>query len=216
MSDYCSLGLKDPRFHHVSPFDCKILVFSLIALLLTANAHSAQLNLAWDPNTEPELAGYKLYYGQSSGRYDSTVDVGNQIAYTLSGLEEGRTYYVAVTAYDADHSESAFSNELSISISYLAPTAAFSASPTSGKAPLVVTFADASIGSISSRLWNFGDGGYLGNDGSSSSPNVSHSYASAGTYSVSLTVSGPGGSNTRTQLNYITVTGKPNGGGRRK
>lgn len=80
-----------------------------------------------------------------------------------------------------------------------APVANFTGTPTSGTVPLTVNFTDQSTGSIDTWSWTFGDGG------TSSSQNPSHIYNSAGTYSVSLTVSGPGGSDSYTATNYITV-----------
>ncbi len=80
-----------------------------------------------------------------------------------------------------------------------APVANFSGSPTSGTEPLTVNFTDLSTGSITSWSWTFGDGG------TSTSQNPSHQYANDGTYSVSLTVTGPGGSDIETKTNYITV-----------
>jgi len=79
------------------------------------------------------------------------------------------------------------------------PVANFSGSPTSGTAPLTVNFTDLSTGSITSWSWTFGDGG------TSTAQNPSHQYTSAGTYTVSLTVVGPGGSDGETKNNYITV-----------
>lgn len=80
-----------------------------------------------------------------------------------------------------------------------APVAQFAGSPTSGTEPLTVNFTDQSTGSITSWSWTFGDGG------TSTAQNPSHQYNSAGTYSVSLTVVGPGGSDVETKNNYITV-----------
>jgi len=89
-----------------------------IGLLLGPSpaAVAGSASLAWDPNGEEDLAGYQLYYGQSSGSYQFTVDVGNQTTHTLSGLTDGQTYYFAVTAYDTSGNESNFSNEVSITL----------------------------------------------------------------------------------------------------
>ena len=84
----------------------------LVFLLSISKAYSAQISLAWDPNTEPDLAGYKLHYGHSSREYFYSVDVGNRTRHTLSGLEEDETYFFAVTAYDIYGDESDFSEEL--------------------------------------------------------------------------------------------------------
>ena len=90
-----------------------------------------------------------------------------------------------------------------INVGDVAPTAGFSGTPLSGVAPLVVGFTDSSTGSVSTYSWSFGDGG------SSSAQNPSHTYTSAGTYSVSLTVTGPGGSDTLTRSSYVVVTAPP-------
>jgi beta propeller repeat protein len=79
------------------------------------------------------------------------------------------------------------------------PVAAFSASPTSGKAPLTVKFTDKSTGSPTFWAWNFGDKGTL------SAKNAVHKYTKAGKYTVSVTVKNAAGSNTKKIANYITV-----------
>lgn len=80
-----------------------------------------------------------------------------------------------------------------------APTADFSATPTSGLVPLPVQFTDLSQGNITGRVWTFGDGGL------STLQNPSHTYQQAGVFTVSLTISGPGGTDTKTRTDYITV-----------
>jgi PKD repeat protein len=82
------------------------------------------------------------------------------------------------------------------------PTAVFSASPTNGVTPLTVTFTDSSTGPITNRLWDFGDGGTAS---FSVATNPTHTYSNAGTYSVTLVVSGAGGSGTNTVANLISV-----------
>jgi PKD repeat protein len=79
-------------------------------------------------------------------------------------------------------------------------TADFTATPTSGVAPLEVALADTSSGVPTSWSWNFGDGG------TSTDQHPTHTYASAGTYSVTLTVTDAlGASSTKTRTNYISV-----------
>jgi hypothetical protein len=75
-------------------------------------AYSAQLTLAWDSNTEADLAGYKLYYGTASLPFGNSINVGNVTAYTLTDIVQGQTYFFAVTAYDTSNNESSHSNEL--------------------------------------------------------------------------------------------------------
>src|SRR5262249_37178868 len=76
---------------------------------------------------------------------------------------------------------------LTASNSEAAPTAAFSASPLTGNAPLGVTFTNQSSGA-SSYLWDFGDGA------SSTATSPAHVYTAAGTYDVSLTATNAAGS----------------------
>jgi beta propeller repeat protein len=82
-------------------------------------------------------------------------------------------------------------------ISFL-PVAAFTASPTTGKAPLTVTFTDKSTDAYS-WYWNFGD------KTTSTLQNPVHKYTKAGKYTVTMTVKNAAGSNTAKKTNYITV-----------
>lgn len=69
--------------------------------------------VAWDPNVESDLMGYKLYVGTSSGVYGSPIDVGTFTDYEVRNLEPGRAYYFSVTAYDLSGNESTYSDEIS-------------------------------------------------------------------------------------------------------
>jgi dockerin type I repeat protein len=70
------------------------------------------VNLAWNPNPEPTLTGYKLHYGMSPRSYGAFINVGNVTNYRVTGLGSGN-YYFAITAYDSAGHESGFSNETS-------------------------------------------------------------------------------------------------------
>jgi len=84
------------------------------------------------------------------------------------------------------------------------PVADFTASPTSGQEPLTVIFTKLSTGNYDTAVWSFGDGST-----SSDPQNPSHVYTTTGVYTVTLTISGPDGSNTITKPDYITVSGTP-------
>jgi PKD repeat protein len=86
------------------------------------------------------------------------------------------------------------------SASTVPPNASFTASPTSGKAPLEVSFKDTSTNSPSKREWDFGDGS------TSTSLSPSHTYDSPGDYTVKLTVTNAAGSDTAT--GRISVAGQ--------
>ncbi|MCB1182813.1 S8 family serine peptidase [bacterium] len=87
------------------------------------------------------------------------------------------------------------------------PVAAFSGSPTSGDYPLVVAFSDQSANAPTSWAWTFGDGG------TATVQNPDHTYAAAGVYTVSLTVTNAYGADTEIKTGYITVTEPSAGGG---
>jgi len=93
------------------------LLLLLCAILTPSAAHAAEVNLAWDPNMEPDVAGYKVYYGLGSRNYDHVMDVGNSTSCVVPGLEQGRTYYFAATAVNTADIESDFSNEVSAALS---------------------------------------------------------------------------------------------------
>jgi hypothetical protein len=89
-----------------------LLVFLLLIPLINASAFAADVTLAWDANSETDLAGYKVYYGTSSGNYPNVINVGKVTTYTVASLGPG-TYFFAVTAYNSSNAESGFSNEVS-------------------------------------------------------------------------------------------------------
>lgn len=179
---------------------CAIALFSV--LLLSTSVDAAQLTLAWDASSSSSVEGYRLHYGEASGSYTANADAGNQLSYTVTGLAEGTTYYFAATAYGSG-TESPYSNEVSYTVPSAALTADFDANPTSGEAPLTITFNDTSIGTVTARAWDFGDGN------TSTGETAVTTYTNPGAYTVSLTVSGPAGSDTATKTDLISVTAVP-------
>ncbi len=80
-----------------------------------------------------------------------------------------------------------------------APVADFTASPTSGPAPLTVRFTNLSKGEITDYHWDFGDGA------TSTERDPQHTYVNPGSYTVTLTVRGPGGEDTKRKPDFIQV-----------
>jgi len=193
----------------ISREHCLRFLLPVLALVLfSCNLWAGTVNLAWDPSTSSNVGGYKVSYGASPGNYTATVDVGNQTRYSVSGLPEGSTFYFAAKAYDTTKAtESAYSNEVNLTVptTTAALTADFTASKTGGDYPLIVSFTPATTGTVTGYTWDFGDASIP--SATSQYPTVT--YTSPGTYSVSLTVTGPGGSATKTQPNAITVTMPP-------
>jgi PKD repeat protein len=82
-----------------------------------------------------------------------------------------------------------------------APVASFFASPTNGSWPLTVTFTDTSTGTITNRFWSFGDGSTT----NTTANILTYTYNATGTNTVSLTASGPAGTSSVTNDNYIAI-----------
>jgi chitinase len=103
------------------------LVFLFTCVLMVAgqvNCYASTVVLQWDPNTDSDLAGYRVYYKADSANlpFDGTgavegtspIDVHGLTTAKVSGLDPGRTYHLAVTAYNASGVESPFSNIVTI------------------------------------------------------------------------------------------------------
>jgi len=90
----------------------KILTAIILSLIFFTPAGADHLDLAWNANTEPDLAGYQVYYGTASWEYGDPIDVGNTTTCRLDSLLEGVMYFIAVTAYDVYGNESEFSDEV--------------------------------------------------------------------------------------------------------
>jgi PKD repeat protein len=118
--------------------------------------------------------------------------------YTAAG-----TYTVTLTASSQTGGSSTKTRAGYITVSPAGGIVAnFTASPTSGTAPLTVQFTDTSTGSPTMWSWNFGDGSTQGMQA-----NPTHIYTAPGTYTVTLTASSQtGGTSTKTREGYITVT----------
>ena len=80
----------------------------------SVSANSALLE--WDAVNDPNLRGYRVYYGPDKRTYlqlpGRGIDVGNVTKHTGKGLARRRRYYFAVTAYDKWYVESEYSNEV--------------------------------------------------------------------------------------------------------
>ncbi|MGQ0666234.1 MAG: BACON domain-containing protein, partial [Nitrospiraceae bacterium] len=90
-----------------------------VGVTLTVNppATSSAI-LAWNANTEPDIASYRIYRSTTPGVYGAalaTVPAGT-VGYVATGLQVGTTYYFTVTAVDSSNNESSLSNEVSKSI----------------------------------------------------------------------------------------------------
>jgi hypothetical protein len=81
-------------------------------LFFAASAEAATISIAWDRNTESNLAGYIVSYGTAAGQYTQVVDVGLSTTWSLN-VTDTRTYYFSVQAYNTEGLRSGYSNEAS-------------------------------------------------------------------------------------------------------
>lgn len=84
---------------------------SLLPLLLAVQAFAADVNvtLTWDANTEADLAGYRVYWGDKTGAYTQQTEVATNRV-TLA-LPQSQMAFLVVTAFNTGATESAFSKE---------------------------------------------------------------------------------------------------------
>ena len=92
-------------------------LFSLLIISLPSSEAVQSVRLAWDANSEPNIAGYVLHYGKTQGQPTQSLEVGNATTATVSSLADGTTYFFTVTARDTSGLESAPSNEVSYTTS---------------------------------------------------------------------------------------------------
>ncbi len=103
-----------------------LVIFSLL-FFYPALGCAASILVNWSANTESDLAGYIIYTGTQSGVYSTAVDVGKVTSYQFANVGTGKTYYLALTAYDTSGNESGYSSETSVYVP--APTTTPTLSP---------------------------------------------------------------------------------------
>ncbi len=196
------------------------------ALLHLNLAGAGQTNLSfwWKEYGEETHTQDGVYFSSNGGSSFVKVQDLNGASYTNStwyqfnldvdalcaanGLSQTATFVVKFQQYDnyAIATDGMAFDDISVTTTTgTPPVAAFAGTPTSGVAPLAVQFTDQSTGAPTAWSWNFGDGG------TSTAQNPSHTYAVAGSYTVTLTVSSAFGSDPETKANYITVDAPPSG-----
>jgi hypothetical protein len=87
-----------------------------LVLALVFRGSGYGVTVEWDPNNEPDVAGYRLYYGPATGHYTTVVDAGNATSVTVPDLATGTTYHFVITAYNSADLESPASSEIAFTI----------------------------------------------------------------------------------------------------
>lgn len=93
-----------------------MVVFCACLVFHPSVVFTASILISWLPDTDPDLAGYKVYCGTQPGVYSYVFDAGNYTSYQISNVKGGTTYYVAVSAYDLSMNQSQLSAAQSITL----------------------------------------------------------------------------------------------------
>ncbi len=88
------------------------------------NLIASQATVTFEPSRDDRVRGYKIYYGLST-HISNIIDVGSQVTYTVSNLQQGATYYFAATAYDKYGNESRFSEVVTYKVPEKNPPRSF-------------------------------------------------------------------------------------------
>ena len=143
---------------------------------------TAPLNVQFNDQSTGNITSYAWNFGTDSN-VDSTLQNPTH-TYNTPG-----TYTVTETVTGPGGTNN---TTTTINVNYPTPTANFTTNTTTGTAPLNVQFNDKSTGKITSYAWNFGTDSNV----DSTLQNPTHTYNTPGTYTVTETVTGPGGTNT--------------------
>jgi hypothetical protein len=99
----------------------KIALLVIFSMFAVTNLYAKDIQLTCNPNTDPDLAGYKIYQSSISGQYSKVTNLALNLVtgpniqpfFDIFDLvEDGRTVYFVATAYDTEGNESGFSNEV--------------------------------------------------------------------------------------------------------
>ena len=143
-----------------------LLILSFVVLLsilfCASTAYAVDITLEWIGSAGAD--GYRLFYREEGQSYTYNLPdwEGATTTATIYGLDDNSTYHFVARAFN-QYGESGDSNEETYDGLNQPPTASFAASPTTGDAPLSVSFnASGSTdpdGTIVSYSWVFSDGG---------------------------------------------------------
>ena len=120
--------MLNKRFFILQKWSSHCYLWITIGLFLIAFqsvlANETQIRIAWDPNHESDLAGYRVYYGINPNpkTYATPIrlEIGKDLNFdtnpniTITGLTPGTGYHIVVTAFDQSNNESGPSNEVNV------------------------------------------------------------------------------------------------------
>jgi len=167
------------------------IAFLLSGMVLPATVDASDIRLTWNANGEPDLAGYTVHWGVTAGSYSASAAGGSETSYTVTGLEDGTTYFFAVSAVDFSGNESGYSSEISATPVSSTPEVVSAPSTPSGPATgnpkrnytFLASESSAGDGSAVQYRFDWGDG-TRSNWIPGGSKNTKNSWKKSGTYLV--------------------------------
>jgi len=172
------------------------------ALNMRSENNDGFTEIVWDAPGDPAVTGYNVYARPDDmPKYTllgTTADTFFNTPHAWNVAGSAPTWHYFVTAVNAEGIESFFTHTVENRHRLVARV---SSDVTTGVEPLTVAFADASLGEVVAWAWDFESDGVI--DSTEHSP--VHTYESPGSYTVTLTVGGPEGTDTTIRPGYITV-----------
>ena len=135
----------------------RLLPWLTACLMLVPVVVEAGPRLTWNANTEPDIAGYYVWYGTAPRAYSARTDVGKNTSWTPSGLSKGKRYYFAVQAYTTAGLVSPMSGEVSVELAATVPLKVGLSANASFPRPAgtLVTFTAGASGGIAPLQYRF-------------------------------------------------------------
>jgi len=164
----------------------------------TPTSGSLPLVVQVDASASSDADGTISSYSWNFGNGQTGSGVTASHGYTVQG-----SYVITLTVVDNSGAIDTSTTTIVVAAANVSPVASFTATPTSGDAPLVVQFdgtgSSDSDGSISIYSWDFDDGQFA------SGSTVSHTYTAQGTYAAVLTVTDNGGASASTNASIVVA-----------
>jgi PKD repeat protein len=174
------------------------------AFTQSATSGNAPLTVTFgDASTGDPGTNWLWTFGNGSS-FTNTVSSTAATTYASAG-----TYTVILKVSNAGGSTTATNHVVVTGSAVPAPVASFTGTPTNGFAPLTVVLTDTSTGTVTNRAWSFGDGHTYTN---ATSLYATNTYTTNGSFTVSLTATGPGGTNTSSVAKYVVISPAPSFG----
>ena len=146
------VSMKSNKGNQFSKWVC-VLALAIAGLLgsMSAAWASQSVTLGWDAISDPQIVGYRLHYGTSTGNYTQFFDVGASNTVTLTNLTAGTDYFFVVTCYNTVGAESLPSDEVSFSVAAnVAPAVSLVSPGNTINGPATVTLSASASGTNAS------------------------------------------------------------------